>query len=116
MLAVLAFKDLPVDGLTVDSLLLALWPGLLTEYGPAVAGLAGCSGRRNFVGRIGATDRPPCATVVITSGRGRTGAASDDVDEFEAVEDDETVRIGEKIDIAEPGRAGRLLFAIAAFF
>jgi len=32
------------------------------------------------------------------------------------VEDDETVRIGENEDIAEPGRAGRFLFAIAAFF
>ena len=79
-----------------------------------MAGLAANSGRRNFVGRIGATESPPCDTVVEDSCRARTGAASDDV--FEAVEEDETVRIGENVDIAEPGRAGRFLFAIAAFF
>jgi hypothetical protein len=37
----------------------------------------------------------------------------DDIDAFEEVE---TVRIGEKVDIAEPGRAGIFLLAIAAFF
>jgi hypothetical protein len=35
---------------------------------------------------------------------------------FEAVDDDETVRTGENVDIADPGRAGRFLLAIAAFF
>lgn len=41
------------------SLLAVAWAGLRTEYGPAVAGLA-ISGRgRIFVGRIGATDKPP---------------------------------------------------------
>jgi hypothetical protein len=84
-----------------------------------VAGLAASSGRRNFVGRIGATERPPCATVVVDSWRARTGAASDADEIFETVEtveEDETVRIGENVDIADPGRAGRFLFAIAAFF
>jgi hypothetical protein len=81
-----------------------------------VAGLAASSGRRNFVGRIGATERPPWATVVEGSGRARTGATSEICDVFEAVEEDETVRIGENVDIAEPGRAGRFLLAIAAFF
>lgn len=57
-LGVRAFKALVVEGLMV-SLLLGAWPGRLTEYGPAVAGLA-ISGRgRNLVGRIGATERPP---------------------------------------------------------
>ena len=37
----------------------------------------------------------------------------DDADTFEDVE---TVRMGEKVDIAEPGRAGRFLLAIVAFF
>jgi hypothetical protein len=35
---------------------------------------------------------------------------------LEAVEEEETVRIGEKVDIADPGLAGRFLLAIAAFF
>lgn len=82
----------------------------------ANSGRAPNSGRRNFVGRIGATDRPPCATVVDDSGRARPGAASEVDDMLEAVEEDETVRIGENADIAEPGRAGRFLLAIAAFF
>ena len=81
-----------------------------------MAGLAGCSGRRNFVGLIGATERPPCDTVVDDSGRTLTGAVSEVDDMLEAVEDDETVRIGENVEIAEPGRAGRFLLAIAAFF
>lgn len=34
----------------------------------------------------------------------------------DAVEDVETVRIGENEDMADPGRAGRFLFAMAAFF
>ena len=77
-LGVLAFVARVVDGL-VPSLFVGPCPGRLTEYGPAVAGLAASSGRgagRNFVGRIGATERPPCATVV-DSGRGLTGATSD---------------------------------------
>lgn len=49
------------------------------------------------------------------SGRDLTGA-SETVDIVEAVEVDETVRTGEKLDIADPGRAGKFLFAIAAFF
>lgn len=114
-LGVLAFTVLAVEGLMV-SLLLGAWPGLLTEYGPAVAGLAVISGRgRNFVGRMGATDRPPWATAV-GSGRGLAGATSDDVDVVDAVVEDETVRIGEKLDIADPGRAGKFLFAKTAFF
>ena len=58
-LGVLAFAALIVDGLMLDSLLLGPWAGLLTEYGPAVAGLA-ISGRLNFApGLIGATESPP---------------------------------------------------------
>lgn len=38
------------------------------------------------------------------------------LDLADEVEDDETVRMGENEDIADPGRAGRFLFAIAAFF
>lgn len=67
------------------------------------------------MGRIGATERPPWATVV-DSGRGLTGPISEDVDDSDAFEDVETVRTGEKEDIAEPGRAGTFLLAIAAFF
>jgi hypothetical protein len=66
---------------------------------------------------MGATERPPCATVVEDSWRARTGAVGFEVDDvFEAVEEDETVRIGENVDIAEPGRGGKFLLAIAAFF
>jgi hypothetical protein len=64
---------------------------------------------------MGATERPPCATVV-DSGRGLTGPTSEEVDDNDALEDVETVRMGEKVDIAEPGRAGIFLLAIAAFF
>ena len=35
---------------------------------------------------------------------------------FEVVEEEDTVRIGENVDIADPGLAGRFLLAIAAFF
>jgi hypothetical protein len=113
-LGVRAFKALVVEGLMV-SLLLGAWVGRLTEYGPAVAGLV-ISGRgRNLVGRIGATDRPPWATVV-DSGRGRTGPESPPVDMVEVAEEDDTVRMGENVDIAEPGLAGRFLFASTAFF
>lgn len=35
---------------------------------------------------------------------------------METVDEDETVRTGEKLDIAEPGRAGKFLLAIRAFF
>jgi hypothetical protein len=38
------------------------------------------------------------------------------VDIVEAVDEEETVRMGEKVDIADPGRAGRFLFARTAFF
>jgi hypothetical protein len=68
-----------------------------------------------LVGRIGATERPPWATVV-DSGRGRTGPISEAVDDADALDDVETVRIGEKLDMAEPGRAGIFLLAKAAFF
>ncbi len=68
-----------------------------------------------MVGRIGATERPPWATVV-DSGRGLTGPASEVVDDADAFDDVETVRIGEKLDIAEPGRAGIFLLARTAFF
>jgi hypothetical protein len=117
-LGVLAFKALLADGVVVEaeSLLVGAWTGLLTEYGPAVAGLViSCldtSGfGRIFVGRIGATERPPWVEDVV-SGRILTGAAS----EVDDVEVEETVRTGENADIAEPGRAGRFLLARAAFF
>lgn len=113
-LGVLALNVLDVDGLVVvpDSLLVAAWTGLLTEYGPAVAGLL-ISGREIsglgliFAGRVGAAESPPWTLV---SGRSLAGAASD------IVEVPETVRIGDNADIAEPGRAGRFLLAITAFF
>lgn len=83
-----------------------------------MAGLA-ISGRgRNFVGRIGATERPPCEDDVSVRVR-ETGAlletsavlgAADDVEEVEAV------RTGENDDIADPGRAGRFFVASVAFF
>ena len=66
------------------------------------------------MGLIGATERPLWDTVV-DSGRDLTGA-SEAMELVDAVEDDETVRVGEKLDIADPGRAGRFLLAIAAFF
>jgi hypothetical protein len=115
-LGVRAFSPRVVDGLIVVSLFDALWPGLLTEYGPAVAGLAGISGRRNFVGLMGATESPPCETVVDNSGRTLTGGASAAEDVLEDVEEFETFRIGENVDMTDPGLAGRFLFAIAAFF
>lgn len=81
-----------------------------------MAGRAVSSGRgagRNFVGRIGATESPPWETVVDSDLTLADGA----FDEVEAVEEVETFRIGEKLDIAEPGRAGMfLLAAMAAFF
>jgi hypothetical protein len=62
VLGVRVFAARRLVGLALLSLLLGAWPGLRTEYGPAVAGLATSSGRgagRNLVGRTGATDRPP---------------------------------------------------------
>ena len=64
---------------------------------------------------MGATESPPWATVV-DSGRGRTGAASEAVDAVDDVEEDDTVRMGENVDIADPGRAGRFLLAKAFFW
>ena len=50
--------------------------------------------------------------MVVGSGRGPLTGASEEV---EALEEDETVRIGEKLDIADPGLACRFLLVIAAF-
>jgi hypothetical protein len=50
------------------------------------------------------------------SGLFRAVGASDATDAIEAVELFETVRTGENVDIADPGRAGVFLAAIAAFF
>lgn len=58
-LGVLAFAFLVAEGLVVVDSLLPVLPGLLTEYGPAVAGLGAISGLLNLAGRIGATERPP---------------------------------------------------------
>lgn len=52
---------------------------------------------------------------MVDSWRDLTGA-SEAIEFVEAVEDDETVRIGEKLDMADPGRVGKILVAIAAFF
>ncbi len=65
-----------------------------------------------MVGRIGATESPPWDTVLV-SGRTLTGPASEPP---EADEEFETFLIGEKVDIADPGRASKFLLAIAAFF
>lgn len=115
-LGVLAFNVLLADGLVVllASLFVGACTGLLTEYGPAVAGLAisglDTSGLgRIFVGRVGAAERPPWDPA-LASCRNLAGPASD----FVEVED--TVRIGVNAAIAEPGRAGRFLLAITAFF
>ena len=53
---------------------------------------------------------------MVPSVRPPRAGASEVCEPVEAVEEEETVRIGEKEDIAEPGRAGRFLLAIAAFF
>jgi hypothetical protein len=103
----------------LESLLLGPCPGRRTEYGPAVAGRAVSSGRgaeRNFVGRIGATERPPCATVVDSDRLALTGTPSDGCDPLDTFDELEAVLMGENDDIAEPGRAGRFLVATIAFF
>jgi hypothetical protein len=79
--------------------------------GLVISGLDTSGLVRNFVGRVGAAERPPWETALV-SWRSLTGAAS----EFDAAEVEETVRMGISADIAEPGRAGRFLLAIAAFF
>lgn len=84
---------------------------LLTEYGPAVAGLAASSGLLDLLGRMGATERPPRDAV--GSRCGRVGAVSEDVGLPDAAGAD---LVGENVDIAEPGRVGMLLLAICAFF
>lgn len=60
---------------------------------------------------MGATERPPRDAV--GSRCGRVGAVSEEADLPDAVG---TVLVGENVDIAEPGRVGRFLFAICAFF
>lgn len=87
------------------------WPR--TEYGPAVAGRAASSGRLR--GRIGATCNPLEAGACVASGRVRT-AGVDDADAPETVDEFDTVRCGEKCAMADPGRGGRFLPAMAAFF
>ena len=49
--------DVEDEGLAFASL--EAWLVLLTEYGPAVAGLAASSGLLDLLGRMGATERPP---------------------------------------------------------
>jgi hypothetical protein len=107
-----------IVGLMVEdsALLLGACAGLLTEYGPAVAGLW-ISGRgRNLVGRIGATESPPCDTDVGGSGRVLITVVSDAIDVIDDVELPETVRMGEKVYMADPGRASIFLAAATAFF
>lgn len=79
VLAVFA-TGLVVDGLVLDSLLPVPWPVRRTEYGPAVAGLAASSGLgagRNLVGRMGATESPPCATGAASARTVLTGAGTE---------------------------------------
>lgn len=85
-----------------------------------ISGLA-----RAFVGRIGATERPPCDTDAKeedVSGRLLKVPCSDlpVLDGPFVAEPEATVRAGDaKLDIADPGRAGRFgtfLAAMAAFF
>lgn len=98
----------------VDSaLLLGAVTGRLTEYGPAVAGLW-ISGRgRDLMGRKGATESPPCDTDAEGSSRFLMTVASDVVDITDDAELPETVRNGEYVDMADPGR-GRMFLAAAA--
>lgn len=77
--------------------------------GLAISGLDTSGLGRIFVGRVGAAERPPWDPALV-SGRNLVGAASD------AVEVEETVRMGANADMAEPGRAGSFLLAMAAFF
>lgn len=53
---------------------------------------------------------------MVDSRRALAGAASEVVDLLVTVEELDTVRIGEKVDIADPGLTGRFLLARAAFF
>jgi hypothetical protein len=50
------------------------------------------------------------------SGRFRAAGASEVTDVIEVVEPFDAIRTGENVDIADPGRAGVFLAAIAAFF
>jgi hypothetical protein len=84
------------------------WPR--TEYGPAVAGRAATSGLL-LAGRTGAPVIPPAR---VDSGRVRTVVVVDVA--TEACDELDAVRVGEKWDIAEPGRTGMFLVAMAAFF
>lgn len=84
----------------------------LPEYGPAVAGLGAISGRR-LVGRMGATDIPPCARFVGSARERVAGAVELDV--LDAVEEPDTERIGVTVAIADPGRVGIARVAKAFF-
>lgn len=95
--------------------------GLRTEYGPAVAGLAISGRERDFAGLIGATERPPWETDVkdeVASGLPLTLPFSNlpafGAGPFGADEED-MLRTGDaKLDMADPGRGGKLFAAIAA--
>lgn len=91
------------------------WSWLLTEYGPAVAGRATIS-TRFFIGRTGATDMPPDPIAMVDSGRVRTCGTVVPVEDEDAVDEFDTVRAGEKEDMADPGRGGSVFAANAAFF
>jgi hypothetical protein len=77
-----------------------------------VAGLCCISGLR-FTGRTGATDNPPVPTEMVDSGRCRTAGAAE---AEETADEFETLRLGEKCDIAEPGRVGKVRVAAKASF
>ena len=66
---------------------------------------------------MGATESPPCETVVESSGLDLGAGAPDAFDATDDTEAVDTVRTGENVDIADPGRTGIVaLAAIAAFF
>lgn len=88
-----------------------------------MAGLAISGRARGLVGRIGATERPPCDTDVKeddeASGRTLELPFSTFVALPFGAEAEEVLRGGAgdaKLDMADPGRAGKFFAAIAAFF
>lgn len=91
----------------------------LPEYGPAVAGLGAISGRL-LAGLIGAAEMPACDLPVVSAldrvdAAAAVGAAVAE-DDIDTLEEPDTVRTGVTVAIAEPGRAGRVLVAIALFW
>lgn len=86
---------------------------LLTEYGPAVAGRGAISGLL-LPGLTGAPEMPPAELRRDDSGLVRTVEVV--VAAVGGCDEPETVTAGEKCAIAEPGRAGGGLVAMALFW